>query len=111
MAKKEFSATEVMAILERMEKNFRVFGETQQEHREQSNATFEMVGKNTEDIDLLKSFARTSSGDIQTIKFEMIAVQKRLHEIQKQLSYKVDRDEYNKMGKKLLGIERKLKIA
>lgn len=111
MTKKEFTATEVMAILERMEKNFRVFGETQETHREQSNAMFEMVGKNTEDIDLIKSLARTNTDDIKVMKFEVIVIQKRLDEIQKQLIYKADRDDYSKIGKRLLELEKKLKMA
>ena len=47
MTKKEFTATEVMAILERMEKQFRVFGEAQEMLKDRVNAMFDMVGKNT----------------------------------------------------------------
>lgn len=111
MAKKEFTATEVMATLERMEKNFRVFSEGQNALKNRVDAMFEMVEKNAEDIDLLKSLARTSTADITVIKFETVVIQKRLNEMQKQLIYKADRDDYNKIGKRLLVLEKKLKIV
>ena len=111
MPKKEFTSTEVMMILERMEKQFRVFGETQEAIRKKLDATFEMTGENKEDIDLLKALARKNTDDIQLIKMEVTLIKKRLDDIGLRLTYKVDRDEYNKLGKRLIVLEKKLKTA
>ena len=111
MTKKEFTATEVMAILERMEKQFRVFGEAQEMLKDRVNAMFDMVGKNTEDIDLLKSLARTNTDDIKVMKLDISDIKAELVEINRKLEQKIDRAEYIRLERRVGAIERKLKIA
>lgn len=125
MLKKEFTATEVMMLMERVEKQFRVFGETQEAIRKKLDATFEMTGenkediellktlarKNKEDVDLIKALSRKNTDDIGSIKFEIMLIKKRLDDIGLLLTNKADQDEYTKLGKKLLVLEKKLKTA
>ena len=45
------------------------------------------------------------------IKIEIILIKKQLDDIGLRLAYKADQDEYTKLGKRLLVLEKKLKVA
>lgn len=104
MTKKDFSATEVMMILERMEKQFREFSEAQQMLKERVDAIFEMVVKNAEDIEMIKL-------EIDGIKLDIKDIKQELKIINKKLDQKVEGKEFTKLEKRVSFLERKLKIA
>lgn len=111
MAKKEFTATEVVMILERMEKQFRVFGEVQDALKNRVDAMFEMVGKNTEDIEMIMLDITGMKLDIAGMKLDISSIKAELVEINHKLEQKIDRREFNRLEKRVSFLERKLKIA
>lgn len=128
MAKKEFTATEVMALQERLEKRIEFIAENQLNVLQLKNrvdAIFEMVGKNTEDIEMIKITLGVHGKDIKAIKSELKAhtselkahtsefetIKSELEAINAKLDRKVDKEELIKIDKRVTFLENKLKPA
>ena len=74
----KYTVTEVGTLIEHFESQFKVFGESQQAVIKKLDATYEQVGKNTEDITILIAAVRKNSEDIASLT---IAVRKNSEDI------------------------------
>lgn len=111
MIKKEFTATEVMMLMEKIQKEFRVVAEVVTDLKDRIvsleirlaslentvDSMFEMIVKNTEDIEM--------------IKIDILGVKKKLKEINTKLDRKTDANELAKIDKRVTFLENKLKAA
>lgn len=88
--KNEFSATEVMALFESLRSDIRVVAESFTGLRSKIDALFEMVARNSEDIEMIKLHLQIVQRDIAQIntrdpeeKHEVEMIQKRLGLLEK----------------------------
>jgi len=72
--KDKYTVTEVGTLIEHFECQFKVFGEGQNAIREKLDATYEQVGKNTEEIVLLKVAVQKNTEEIGSLKTDVTSL-------------------------------------
>lgn len=95
--KKQNNGSGTGAILESLRSDFKVFGEALMGVKEKGDATFEAVGKLQEDVSALKE--------------DMVIVKDELGLIRNELKAKVGRDEFNLLEKRVINLEKVVKIG
>lgn len=108
MVKKEFTATEVMALLEDLRADFRVVIEMQQALRDRINilelkvdAIFEEVGKHSVMITQLQMDVKDLQMDVKDIKVEIKSINKKLDQ-------KAERKNLLEIAKRVTFLEKNL---
>ena len=91
-SEKSFTSDEVMSLLEQLNDGISVIAETQQE----TNCTLNEVNQRLVRVE----------NDVIEIKTRVVRVEDDVIEIKHRLSEKVDRDEFNKMEKRIVKLEK-----
>lgn len=116
----KFSLTEVGVLIEAIRAEFRPYLEIIPGMQEKLNATFEQVGKNTEDIQLIKHILSNHSGEIKSISGEIKPISGEiksikgtlnehteiLNRILEELKSKIDRKDFELLEKKVASLSR-----
>lgn len=78
---------------------------------ERVDSTFEMVGKNTEDITELKEMTGKNTENITIIKEDIDVMKTDISGIKKDLKQKINKEEFDLFGKRVVILESKAKQA
>jgi len=110
--KDQYTVTEVGTLIEEFRGEFRVFGEKLQANTEKTDATYEQVGRVTEEIAILKVAVQNNTKEITSLKVTVqnitTKIDKLVESIEKLIKTKVDREEYQILEKRISTLEAKM---
>ena len=117
--KDNYTVTEVGTLIEEFRGEFKVFGEKLQVNTEKTDATFEQVGRQTEEITLLKVLVQKNTEDISSLKTDVSSlkiaikdiaskIDRLVESIENLIKTKVDREEFQVLEKRISTLEAKM---